>query len=119
MAFLKDRVVGRPTSNCLTLLAQIKSVALDCWWTNFRVVRLLAAPPNCQGGRVATMGWTYNTVNPDAKTSAPIIAAVGITFTTVSFVVVALRMYVRGWMIKAIGIGETSTALEEEKRMFC
>lgn len=64
------------------------------------------------------MGWTYNTVNPDAKTSAPVIAAVGITFTTLSFMVVALRMYVRGWMIKAIGIGETSTALGEERGMF-
>lgn len=65
------------------------------------------------------MGWTYNTVNPDAETRAPVIAAVGITFTTVSFMVVALRMFVRGWMIKAIGIGETSAALEEEKGMFC
>ena len=64
------------------------------------------------------MGWTYNTLNPDAKTSAPVIAAVGITFTTLSFMVVALRMYVRGWMIKAIGIGETSTALEEGKGCF-
>lgn len=51
------------------------------------------------------MGWTYNTVD-DAATNAPAIAAVGITFTTLSFVVVALRMYVRGWMIKAIGAGE-------------
>lgn len=49
------------------------------------------------------MGWTYNTENPDAVTNAPTIAAVGITFTTVSFFVVALRVYVRGWMIKAVG----------------
>jgi len=54
------------------------------------------------------MGWTYNTVNPDAATNAPTIAAVGITFTTLSLIIVCLRMYVRGWMIKAIGTGELS-----------
>ena len=54
------------------------------------------------------MGWTYNTANPHAATNAPTIAAVGITFTTLSFIVVCLRMYVRGWMIKAIGTGELS-----------
>jgi hypothetical protein len=54
------------------------------------------------------MGWTFNTVNPDAATNAPAIAAVGITFTSVSLIIVCLRMYVRGWMIKAIGTGELS-----------
>ena len=83
-----------------------------CCWT-------VGCPTQLTRRRIAKMGWTYNTLNPDAETSAPVIAAVGVTFTTVSFMVVALRMYVRGWMIKAIGIGEISTALEEEKKMFC
>jgi hypothetical protein len=52
------------------------------------------------------MGWTYNTVNPDASTNAPTIAAVGIAFTIISFIVVCLRMYVRTQMIKAIGAGK-------------
>jgi len=52
------------------------------------------------------MGWTYNTVNPDADTNAPTIAAVGITFTIISLVSVCLRMYVRLFMIKAAGAGE-------------
>lgn len=50
------------------------------------------------------MGWTYNTV-PNADTNAPIIAAVGITFCTLSLITVCLRMYVRGILIKAIGPG--------------
>ena len=51
------------------------------------------------------MGWTYNTLNPHAETDAPTIAAVGITFTTASFIIICLRMYVRGFMIKAVGVG--------------
>ncbi|RFU28978.1 hypothetical protein B7463_g7354, partial [Scytalidium lignicola] len=50
------------------------------------------------------MGWTFNTANPDAETNAPTIAAVGITFTAFSFIIVCLRMYVRGFLIKAVGI---------------
>lgn len=51
------------------------------------------------------MGWTYNTLNPHAETDASTIAAVGIVFTTASFIIICLRMYVRGFMIKAIGAG--------------
>ncbi|KIM93489.1 hypothetical protein OIDMADRAFT_96199, partial [Oidiodendron maius Zn] len=50
------------------------------------------------------MGWTFNTDSPDAVTSGPAIAAVGITLTTLSFIVICLRTYVRGWVVKAIGI---------------
>jgi len=52
------------------------------------------------------MGWTHNTVNPDADTNGPTIAAIGITFTTVSLLAVVLRMYVRLFMIKAAGAGK-------------
>jgi hypothetical protein len=53
------------------------------------------------------MGWTYNTVNPNAETNAPTIAAVGISFTTLALILVSLRMYVRLWMIKATGLGKS------------
>jgi hypothetical protein len=62
------------------------------------------------------MGWTYNTVNPNAETNAPTIAAVGITFTTLSFLVVCLRMYVRVYMIKAAGTGAFACCLLCRKR---
>ncbi|TVY40006.1 Satratoxin biosynthesis SC1 cluster protein [Lachnellula subtilissima] len=52
------------------------------------------------------MGWTYNTLNPHAETDAPTIAAVGVTFTTASFIIICLRMYVRGFMIKAVGVDD-------------
>ena len=52
------------------------------------------------------MGWTFNTDSPDATTSGPTIAAVGIALTTLSLIVVCLRMYVRGWIVKAVGTGE-------------
>ena len=52
------------------------------------------------------MGWTYNTVNPNAETNAPTIAAVGIAFSTLSLIVLCLRMYVRFFMIKAVGMGK-------------
>ncbi|KAH8654953.1 hypothetical protein BGZ60DRAFT_568081 [Tricladium varicosporioides] len=52
------------------------------------------------------MGWTYNTTDPNAATNAPTIAAIGITFTTVSLLVVCLRIYVRGWIVKALGIDD-------------
>ncbi|KAH8596903.1 hypothetical protein B0O99DRAFT_508895 [Bisporella sp. PMI_857] len=52
------------------------------------------------------MGWTYNTVNPNAETNAPTIAAVGISFTTLALILVSLRMYVRLWMIKATGLDD-------------
>jgi hypothetical protein len=32
------------------------------------------------------MGWTYNTLNPNAETNAPTITAVGVAFTTISLV---------------------------------
>ncbi len=54
------------------------------------------------------MGWTFNTDNPNAVTNAPTIAAVGITFTTLSLIVVLLRCYVRLVLIKKFGAG-TST----------
>lgn len=54
---------------------------------------------------ILTMGWTYNTVNPDAETNAPTITAVGVAFTTVSLIIVVLRMFVRVFMIKTVGTG--------------
>jgi len=60
------------------------------------------------------MGWTYNTVNPNAETNAPTIAAVGISFTTVSFIIVCVRMYVRKFIVKAVGIGMLEFSVSEE-----
>lgn len=51
------------------------------------------------------MGWTFNTDNPATVTKGPTIAAVGIALTTLSLIVLCLRMYVRGWVVKAIGTG--------------
>ncbi|KAG9196427.1 hypothetical protein G6011_01548 [Alternaria panax] len=48
------------------------------------------------------MGWTYNTPD-DVANDGPHISAVAIVFTAVSFLVLSLRFYVRGYMIKAIG----------------
>ena len=61
------------------------------------------------------MGWTFNTDSPDAVTSGPTIAAVGITLTTLSFIVICLRTYVRGWVVKAIGIGRFFYSLRWQK----
>ncbi|KAF1829899.1 hypothetical protein BDW02DRAFT_535275 [Decorospora gaudefroyi] len=48
------------------------------------------------------MGWTYNTPAHVAN-DGPLITAVAITFTTLSLAVLSLRIYVRSWMIKAVG----------------
>jgi hypothetical protein len=50
------------------------------------------------------MGWTYNTPD-DVPNDGPQITAIAIVFTAVSFLVLTLRFYVRGCMIKAIGAG--------------
>jgi hypothetical protein len=52
------------------------------------------------------MGWTYNTVDPNAPTTAPTIIAVGGTFSALSLIVVCLRMYVRKFMINAVAIDD-------------
>jgi len=51
------------------------------------------------------MGWTYNTVDPNAPTTGPTITGVGIALTTLSLTTVILRLYVRARLIKALGIG--------------
>jgi hypothetical protein len=53
------------------------------------------------------MGWTYNTTDPDAPTIGPMITGVAIALTVISFLTVCLRVYVRGFLIKAFGIGMT------------
>ena len=55
---------------------------------------------------VVEMGWTFNVVDPGAATSAPTIAALGIVFTVFSALVVSLRLYVRGSIVKTISIGQ-------------
>jgi hypothetical protein len=62
------------------------------------------------------MGWTFNTDSPDATTTGPTIAAVGIALTTLSLIVICLRMYVRGWVVKAIGVGECLPFLQIETK---
>lgn len=51
------------------------------------------------------MGWTLNTVDPDAPTDGPKISAVAIVMTTLAMVAVILRVYVRQFMVKAFGSG--------------
>lgn len=51
------------------------------------------------------MGWTFNTVDPDAPTDGPKISAVAIVMTTLAMVAVILRVYVRQFMVKAFGSG--------------
>lgn len=52
------------------------------------------------------MGWTFNTVDPDAPTDGPKISAVAILMTTLAMVAVILRVYVRQYMVKAFGAGK-------------
>ncbi|KAI3397715.1 hypothetical protein diail_10484 [Diaporthe ilicicola] len=49
------------------------------------------------------MGWTFNTVNPDAPTDGPRISAIAIVMTALAMVAVILRIYVRQRMVKAFG----------------
>jgi hypothetical protein len=51
------------------------------------------------------MGWTFNTVDPNAPTDGPKISAVAIIMTTLAMVAVVLRVYVRQFMVKAFGAG--------------
>lgn len=51
------------------------------------------------------MGWTFNTVDPNAPTDGPKISAVAIAMTTLAMVAVILRVYVRQFMVKAFGSG--------------
>ncbi|KAF2032100.1 hypothetical protein EK21DRAFT_87481 [Setomelanomma holmii] len=48
------------------------------------------------------MGWAYHTAD-NAANDGPQLAAVAIALTSVSLGILSLRMYVRGWMIKAVG----------------
>ncbi|KAH3907540.1 hypothetical protein HBI56_159650 [Parastagonospora nodorum] len=48
------------------------------------------------------MGWTYNTAD-DIANDGPQITAVAIVLTSASLSILLLRMYVRVWMIKAVG----------------
>ncbi|KAJ4207570.1 hypothetical protein NW759_013971 [Fusarium solani] len=47
-------------------------------------------------------GWTYNAPE-DAPTSGPQISSLAIVFTAVALLVVIMRVYVRGFMVKAFG----------------
>jgi hypothetical protein len=48
------------------------------------------------------MGWTYNTPDGIAN-DGQLISGVAIFFTAASLIILCLRFYVRGWMIKAVG----------------
>ena len=50
------------------------------------------------------MGWAYNTPE-SAVNNGSHITSVAIVFTAASLLVLSLRFYVRGWMIKTIGAG--------------
>ncbi|KAL6399695.1 hypothetical protein AUP68_17101 [Ilyonectria robusta] len=51
------------------------------------------------------MGWTYN-VPGDPPTTGPQITSLAIVFTAVALLTVSLRVYVRGFMLKAFGIDD-------------
>jgi hypothetical protein len=51
------------------------------------------------------MGWTYNTADGVAN-DGPLISIVAIVFTALSLTMLLLRFYVRGYMIKAVGVGK-------------
>jgi hypothetical protein len=50
------------------------------------------------------MGWTYNAADNVAN-DGPRITAVAVALTAASLSVLSIRLYVRIWMIKAMGIG--------------
>ncbi|KAK0651726.1 hypothetical protein B0T16DRAFT_85461 [Cercophora newfieldiana] len=52
------------------------------------------------------MGWTYNTIDPDAPTMGLTITIVATILTALSLVSVLLRAYVRFLMIKAPGVDD-------------
>ncbi|KAM7197313.1 Satratoxin biosynthesis SC1 cluster protein 4 [Naviculisporaceae sp. PSN 640] len=57
------------------------------------------------------MGWTYNTLDPDAVTIAPRIVGVAVALTFISLIFVCLRLYVRVWLIKATGYDDWITVV--------
>ncbi|KAG7289436.1 hypothetical protein NEMBOFW57_005807 [Staphylotrichum longicolle] len=50
------------------------------------------------------MGWTYNTRDPDAPTTGPLITGVASALTILSLITICLRTYVRAFLIRAFGI---------------
>ncbi|KAK3325377.1 hypothetical protein B0H66DRAFT_121536 [Apodospora peruviana] len=52
------------------------------------------------------MGWTYNTLNPQAPTMGPKLTGIAVTLTSLSLVTVCLRLHVRGRLIKATGVDD-------------
>ena len=52
------------------------------------------------------MGWAYNTADNVAN-DGPLISIVAVVFTALSLAMLLLRFYVRGYMIKAIGVGKS------------
>ncbi|KAI0380481.1 hypothetical protein F5Y04DRAFT_99050 [Hypomontagnella monticulosa] len=48
------------------------------------------------------MGWTYNTPK-GTPTEGPEIVAIAVVFTAFSLILICLRTYVRGWIVKAFG----------------
>lgn len=56
------------------------------------------------------MGWIYNK-SDDTPTWGPQIVAIAVAFTAVSFTACCLRIYVRLFLIKAFGAGESTPIL--------
>ncbi|KAH6867412.1 hypothetical protein B0T10DRAFT_46041 [Thelonectria olida] len=50
-------------------------------------------------------GWTYNT-SGDPPTTGPQITSLAVVFTAVALITVCLRVYVRGFMLKAFGVDD-------------
>jgi hypothetical protein len=64
------------------------------------------------------MGWTYNT--PDGVANdGPLVTGLAISFTAASLIILSLRFYVRGVMIKQFGADDLIlTVTWVRKRMY-
>jgi hypothetical protein len=52
------------------------------------------------------MGWHYNVPDATVQTTAPTLVGVGIAMTTLSFLIVSLRCYVRLWLLQKFGMDD-------------
>lgn len=88
------------SSTCLIILLYLLISICILFHISQRITRQLAY--------YNTMPWTFNT--PDqAPNDGPQLTAVAIALTTSSFMVLSLRVYVRGWILKALEAGTMST----------
>jgi hypothetical protein len=66
-------------------------------------------------GATVKMGWTYNTRDPDAPTTGPLITGVAGALTLLSLITICLRTYVRAFLIRAFGVGRLPGCLRKDQ----